>query len=136
METRVMVVGSSKAENKQKKRKPRIRLTGPWLPEIGFEPDCLATAEYQHGHITIRLQGSGLDTYQKVVKKALSSRDGLLQVRLERVSGKCYPHLELTGFWLEELGFQIGKLMVIRYEYGLINIHLLDLDELKARGLF
>lgn len=136
METRVMVVGSVKAENGLKKNKPRIRLTGPWLAEMGFQTDCLATAEYQFRQITIRLQGSGLEAYSKVVKKALSSREGLLQVRQERLRDKRHPHLQLAGFWLEDLGFKIGSLLVIRYEYGLINLQLLDLDELKERGFF
>jgi HSP20-like domain of unknown function (DUF1813). len=125
MTTKVMVVGSEKGNPK---RRPRIRLAGFWLNEIGFKYESLATADYEPGRIVIKLQGSGIDTYSQVVKEVLASKGGLLQVRLEWHNKKKTPHLEIKGLWLENFGFTIGSVFVVQAEYGQINIHLVDLN--------
>jgi len=127
MDTKVMVVGSAKGVQK---RRPRIRLIGFWLNEIGFEYNSLATAEYEKGSIIIRLQGTGLEAYGKVVKQALGSKTGLLQVRLDSHNKKRTPCLEVKGNWLEKSGFAIGGVIVVRFGYGVINIRLVDPDKL------
>lgn len=127
MTTKVMVVGSEKGFSK---RRPRIRLAGFWLNDIGFKYNNLATVEYEPGKIVIKLQGSGIDTYSQIVKEVLASKDGLLQVRLEWHNKKQTPHLEIKGLRLENFGFTIGSVIVLKIEYGVINIHLVDLDKL------
>lgn len=127
MTTKVMVVGSEKGNPK---RRPRIRLAGFWLDEIGFKYESLATADYEPGKIVIKLQGSGIDTYSQVVKGVLASKGGLLHVRLEWHNKKKTPHLEIKGLWLENHGFRIGSVIALKIEYGLISIHLVDLDKL------
>jgi len=127
MTTKVMVVGSEKGNPK---RRPRIRLAGFWLNEIGFKYESLATAEYEPGRIVIKLQGSGIDTYSRVIKEVLASKGGLLQVRLEWHNKKKTPHLEIKGLWLENFGFTIGSVIILQIEYGVINIRLVDLDKL------
>lgn len=134
METKVNVVGSAKSSNEQKRR-PRIRLAGFWLEELGFTADCLATVEYAKGQIAIKRQGSGIDTYNQVVKSIRTSQTRLLQVKTEVHNKKRTAHLEVKGFWLEEWGFQIGSVILVQYTYGLIKIRLLDLDKLTTRGL-
>jgi hypothetical protein len=134
METKVNVVGSTKTKDGQKRR-PRIRLAGFWLEELGFTADCLATVESEEGQIIIRRQGTGLDTYKNIVKQVRTSQTGLLQVKAEVHNKKRTPHLEVKGFWLEELGFHIGSIIVIQATYGLIKILLLNLDELTTKGL-
>lgn len=134
METKVNIVGSAKSSNEQKRR-PRIRLAGFWLEELGFTADCLATVEYTKGQISIKRQGVGIDIYNQVVKSIRISQTGLLQVKTEVHNQKRTAHLEVKGFWLEELGFQIGSVIVVQYTYGLIKIRLLDLDKLTTRGL-
>ena len=127
MTTKVMVVGSAKDT---RTHKPRIRITGFWLDEIGFTCDSLATADYEPGQIIIKLQGSGIDTYSRVIKEVLASKGGLLQVRLEWHNKKKTPHLEIKGLWLENFGFTIGSVIILQIEYGVINIRLVDLDKL------
>lgn len=127
METKVMVVGSEKSHLK---RRPRIRLAGFWLDEIGFKYNSLVTVEYEDGRIVMKVQGSGMDTYGELVKKVISTKAGLLQVRLEWHNKKKTPHLEVKGFWLEQFGFKIGSVIVLRFEYGVITIRLVDLDKL------
>jgi HSP20-like domain of unknown function (DUF1813). len=127
MDTKIMVVGSEKSS---RKRKPRIRLAGFWLDEIGFQYNSLAAFEFENNRIVIRLEGSGLDAYKRVVKQVLASRKVLVQVRLEWHGKKKNPHLEVKGFWLEQFGFKIGSVIVVQYEYGFITIRLLDVDKL------
>lgn len=134
MNKKVNIVGSAKTKNNQKRR-PRIRLAGFWLNEIGFEANSLATLKYDHGSIEIKLQGSGIDTYNRLIKSILANKTGLLQVKEAINNKKSTPHIEVTGFWLEQLGFQIGSVLLVQYAYGLINIRLIDLDKLATRGL-
>ena len=128
MNTKIMLVGSEKTRSL--KRHPRIRLAGFWLNDIGFKPDNLVTIEYESKSIMLKVQGSGLDTYKSFVRYARANKAGLLQVREECHNKRRTPHFEIKGFWLEMLGFTIGSHIVVKFEYGSINIRLLELDKL------
>lgn len=125
--TQVLVIGSSKGVSK---RRPRIRLSGFWLNAIGFEYGSLVTAEYQSGSIVLKLQGSGIDTYNSVVKNARKNKAGLFQVSHEYKNKKLTPLIDIKGFWVEDLGFEIGGIVIVQSEYGLIHIRALDLEKL------
>jgi len=127
MDTKIMVVGSEKSTQR---RKPRIRLAGFWLDEIGFHYNSLAAFEFENNRIVIRLEGSGLDAYKRVIKQVLASRKTLVQVKLYQHGKKKNPHMEVKGIWLEQFGFKIGSVLVVQYEYGFITIRLMDLDKL------
>lgn len=128
METKIMTVGSAKTKVVNKRR-PRIRLSGFWLNEIGFEGGKLAAAQYDHGSILIRAHNS--DNYRNLVRGAVKEKSGLFQVRQTTHNRKLTPHLELKGFRLELLGFAIGSVIAVRYEYGFIKITLIDLNKLE-----
>jgi hypothetical protein len=38
----------------------------------------------------------------------------------------------MKGLWLENFGFTIGSLIAVRYEYGFVQILLIDLDKLAV----
>lgn len=122
---KIMVVGSEKGVQRPK---PRMRLSGLWLNEIGFTDNSLATAEYEAGKMTIKLKGSGLDTYSQVVRGVIAAKAGLLQVKPAPFNKIHTPHLEIKGYWLEGWGFAIGSVFVVKAEYGLINISLMELE--------
>lgn len=130
MDTKIMTVGSAKL-NRSGGRRPRIRLAGFWLNDIGFEPDSLVTAEYQDGFLEFKAQGKGLDTYRHLIKQVRGNRSALLQVRNELHNRKRTPHFEVCGLWLERLGFTIGSVIAIRYSQGYIKVKLLDLEKLE-----
>ncbi|MCL6591986.1 MAG: type I toxin-antitoxin system SymE family toxin [Firmicutes bacterium] len=125
MKTRVMIVSHAKAASR---RRSMIKLTGNWLDEIGFTAGKLVTAEYGKGKILLRLQDS--DNYKDLVRGALRTSSGLFQVRLEKNNKKQFSQIDIKGFWLEELGFTIGSMIAVRYEYGFIKILLVDLEKL------
>lgn len=129
METQVMLVGSAKTDNLQR-RIPRIRLGGFWLGGIGFEPEMIATAEYEKGSIILKLQGSGIDTYKSLAAQARINQTLLLYVRQEFHNKKHTPYIEIRGAWLEKLGFTVKSVILVRTEYGLIRIKLIDPDKL------
>ncbi len=128
MNTQVMVVGSAKTDGGR--RRPRIRLAGFWLDGMGFKADMLIAVSYDRDCIVLKLQGEGLDVYKAVVRQLRANRSGLLQVRNELHNKKRTPHLEVKGFWLEPLGFTIGSIIAVQYEYGLIRIRRIDLERL------
>jgi hypothetical protein len=126
METKVMVVSRTKSRV-GKKYRSAIRLSGLWLDAIGFDCGTLAKADYQNGSITLKASGKGLDTYNGLVREVMDNKAGLFQVCLQKSHGKSYPVINIVGFWVEELGFSIGSVFVVMYEYGVIHIKLLDL---------
>ena len=124
----IMAVGSAKAADR---RRPRIRLAGLWLAEIGFTADSLVTASYDRGSINLKLQGQGMETYSRLISQIRKDKSGLIQVRSLLHNKKRTPHLEVKGFWLERFGFTIGGVIAVRQEYGFIQIRLLDLSKLE-----
>ncbi|MGE5604198.1 MAG: SymE family type I addiction module toxin [Bacteroidota bacterium] len=123
METKVMVVSS-------RGKIPAIRLSGNWLEKIGFSAGKLVTAEYMAGKIVIRLQDS--DNYKDLVKDALKASSGLFQVSQHFQHYKYFTLIEISGFWMKQLGFVVGSVIALRYEYGFIKITLIDLEKLEA----
>ena len=132
MDTKVMVVGSAKASyTNTDRRRPRIRLAGFWLNEIGFEYERLVTAEYQNGRINLKAEGSGIETYKSLVKDVRKNNSDLIKVENQYHNKKLTPHLEIKGFRLNDLGFNIGSVILVRFKYGHIEIILLDISNLS-----
>ena len=127
MNTKITLVRCQKTKTK---RIPRIRLAGSWLNDIGFKPESLAIAQYEHKNITIELQGTGLETYKSLIRQIRANHLGLLHITEQYSGKKRAPHLTISGLWLETLGFGIGSVIAVQFEYGSISIKLLKLDEL------
>lgn len=128
METKVMVVTNVKKGANSTRRVPRITLSGDWLSGIGFESGKLATAQYDHGSILLRLHDA--QDYRDLVRGAFKDGSGLFQVHGRSYKGqKMVSRISLLGVRLETLGFSIGSHVLLRYEYGMIKITLLDLSK-------
>lgn len=129
METKIMVVGSCKTTN-ENKRRPRIRISGFWLADIGFAPDTLVSCSSEQGKLVFEAQGFGMETYLKVAKEVLKSGSRLLQVKNELHNKKRTPHFEVKGEWLKQSGFPIGQVIAVQWEYGRIVVRALDIEKL------
>ena len=127
MNTKILIVGSQKGKTR---RVPKIRLAGLWLNDIGFEPQSLASVQYEHKSITIELQGTGLDACKSLISQVRATNSGLLHITGQYDNEKTIPSIDVSGLRLETLGFKIGSTIVIRFEYGSITIKLLELDKL------
>lgn len=130
MDRKIMIVGSAKSHNINKRR-PRIRISGFWLNEIGFEIDSIFTCLYENGKITLKLEGKGVDTYNRAVKSLIGSNNsGLLQVRKDYVNNKPTPNIQMKGYWLDNYGFHIGSVIIVSFKYGFLDVRVIDIDKL------
>ena len=130
MDRKIMIVGSAKSHNINRRR-PRIRISGFWLTEIGFQTDSIVTSHYENEKITLKLEGKGIDTYNSVVKTLIGSNNSsLLQVRKDYVNSKPTPNIQMKGYWLENYGFNIGSVIIVSFKYGFLDIRVIDIDNL------
>jgi hypothetical protein len=72
------------------------------------------------------------DNYKDLVKGAFKASSGLFQVRRETGNKKSFSQIDIKGFWLENIGFIIGSVFAVRYEFGFMKILLIDLEKLEA----
>ena len=134
METKVVTVNNTKAyyasAPTSPKRCPAIRLEGDWLNGIGFNYGRSAIAEYGKGRIILRLQDPG--HYQELVKEALKTDSGLFNVQRGQNNNIAFPRLDIREFRLEHFGFIAGSVVIAHFQYGLITLLLVDLDQLET----
>lgn len=135
MNRRLLIVASNKTDG-IKRRRPRIRIAGFWLDEIGFNYEKLIEASFKNGLINLKVVGQGINTYNNVVKNIRQSNSCLLQVKHEMRNKKYIPSIDLKGFWLEKFGFKIGDVIMIDVENEQINIKLLDIDAVTNKKAF
>ncbi|MCL6592089.1 MAG: hypothetical protein K6U80_19345 [Firmicutes bacterium] len=129
METKVIAVTNVKKG--ANRRVPRITLSGCWLNEIGFVSGKLAVAKYDHGIISLRLEES--ENYRNLVRGAFKDGSGLFQIYGRTRNQKTISQIQIYGIRLETLGFAIGRFTLVQYEYGFIQIKLIDLDKVIDR---
>ncbi len=133
METRVLAVSEIPAYYGRAAAKPScrptIRLQGDWLNEIGFKSGKSVTAEYAPGRIILRPKEA--DNYRLLVKTAFKTGSGLFQVQRETNNGKEFPQLDIWGFRLPQFGFIPDSVVIARYEFGAINLSLVDTSQLE-----
>lgn len=127
MDTKIIVVSSAKA-GQLEKRRPRIRFTGDWLNTIGFTPGSLVRYRREHGLITFTLLASAANT--RIVHSSID----LLQIRQSKHNGKPTAHFEIKGFWMNDIGFTIGSVVAVQFEYGMIKAGILDIESLVSSG--
>lgn len=123
MDTKVIVVGSSKGQTP--KRIPRIRFGGYWLNEIGFEFNTVVSVKYENGNLVLQRHESGKEAYFHLANLGFRKRSCMLRVGRETISSQ-KPHFSVKGYWLDEFGFNIGNVVIVRYEYGIIKMQVLD----------
>ena len=123
MDTKLIVVGSAK--NQTIKRIPRIRLSGFWLNEVGFEFNTVVSVNYEDGNLVLQRHESGKEAYFHLADLGLRRRSFMLRVSRDNMNNQ-RPQLILKGYWLDEFDFNIGAVAVVRYEYGIIKMKVLD----------
>jgi hypothetical protein len=128
MNTRLLTVVKSKTKTKDKFR-PRIRFSGKWLAEIGFNHGNLVSVNFDNGYLIFKAHDKGLESYGKLVKGILKNKMGLLQVSME----KQREHFEVKGLWLNNLGFTIGSVVAVQYEMNIIKAKLIDLSKVTVQ---
>jgi hypothetical protein len=125
MDTKIIVVGSAKAGTLERRR-PRIRFTGEWLKPLGFTPDSFVRFSRDQGVVTFTLIASPVKT--RIVHSSID----LLQVKQTKHNGKFTSHFEIKGFWMNEIGFTIGSIIAVQFEYGMIKAMTVDIESIVS----
>lgn len=110
-----------------KKERTKIRLTGDWLPAMGFTKDQLMKVVYGKGRIELTVAGQGLDEYLKLKKEVMRERNStILEMNFDAARGEV---LLIKNGWLEEMGFPVGTVIRVQYRTGYIVIEALELEK-------
>ena len=129
MNSKVLVVTSAKGNKKG--RRPKIALSGLWLDEIGFIQNSLVNVQCSSKNILLRLCNMDSISHSELSKRIVrEDSKGIFHVGHQWSKKKKYPVINLAGFWLEKYDFTIGGFLAINYDYGIINIHLLELHDI------
>jgi len=132
MNTRIQTVSFAQKSSKHQKR-PAIRLSGQWLWEFGFAIDSQVVVTYGLGKFSFQLVDD-VASYKSYAKKMLQSKAGrFLQVSSVYSNRKKVPSLVLKGNFLAEFGFAIGDVLVVRADFGSLEVVVLDLDKVKLQ---
>jgi hypothetical protein len=112
---------------------PKVRLSGLWLNEFGFNNDKLVSISYSAGNIIIKLEGDGTpEIYLKAAKEVFKNNSGtLLQIARETIKRGFAPRIKIAGMRLNQIGFTIGSIIAVHCEYGLIRLRLLDPEKIQ-----
>jgi hypothetical protein len=110
-----------------KKERTKIRLTGDWLPAMGFTKDQLMKVVYDKGRIELTVAGQGLDEYLKLKKEIMRERNStILEMNFDAARGEV---LLIKNGWLEEMGFPVGTVIRVQYRMGYIVIEAIELEK-------
>ena len=105
--------------------KPKLIIINERLAEVGFEPDTLVIIDCQDGIITLTAKDSGIESYRQLVQEVRRNGQKLVQV----TQNKNRSQVEIMGDWLSEHGFEMDDIILVRYDYGKIQVKKLDLEQ-------
>ena len=136
MHSKILTVTSAKVNGS--KKRAIIKFSGLWLNEIGFSSNNLVEVISEPEKIVFKVCGEGIEAYEKTLKAMLRKKSGLLQIQKSRSNKINVPAFDVKGRWIEALGFTIGSVVLLRYEFGIITSRLIDIDKLEnlQRGAF
>lgn len=123
MEIKMMVVDQKTIGNTIY---PRILFTGQWLIKLGFDIESIVTAIYEAGMLTLEAQGTGIDTYKKIVHNVRQRQGQLFQVKNAVRSEGTHLDLAIQGDWLTRIGFSVGDIVCVRILFKRIEIKKID----------
>ena len=125
MQTKIMIVGSSK--NNSNSRRARIRLSGLWLIDYGFNTGKFLTVSCKNGCITFNAVNTD---YKSVVKAAFKNNLKVLQVLQEKRNGILVPIIDIKGNWVSDIGFLIGSIFIMQSNPESITLRLVDVNKI------
>jgi hypothetical protein len=125
METKISVVTKAKGHS-ELKQIPIIKISGEWLNKYGLEWKKLIAVKYKNKSIELELHNSDIDL------KRIRSKDGFIRIGRDKTKKlKIWSQVHVKGYWLNDNGFPIGTVVVIKINNGKISIRALDMDSLQ-----
>lgn len=122
---KVLAVSTSKG-TEGKNPMPRIRIAGKWLVPLGFASNSFVSVSYRNEFIELQLEKSTIDFTR------IRSKTGFLKISrsCNKTCHGLYPLITVRGYWLNDLGFTIGSVALVKCDVGKITIQLIKCDEL------
>jgi hypothetical protein len=121
-DTRLVPMGTVK-ENYTKQNIPKIRLSGHWLRDYGFEINSLLTAQAVPGSVTFTLENATPGDYVDLVRRARRQKTRLIQVRTESDR----PRIGITGSSVDRAGFALDDILAVSHAPGILKLQRLAL---------
>lgn len=119
------------------RNRPKIRIIGSWLNDLGFEVDSIVTVHYKQGHITFKKVGKGIATYNSIVKGVMQDNSvKVLYVKQVYKHKKYTPYFEVRGKWLADIGFDISQVIEIVVTQDIIDVTTIDLEKAIKKKIF
>jgi hypothetical protein len=115
-----------------------IHLSGVFLANAGFTLNKLVHINYSYGKILLKACGEGSEDYFKIRKSILANRKGSLTKVFQKLSihtKEYYPFLNINESWLELMGFAEGTPIIVKSEYGIVDISILDLETTSKKAI-
>lgn len=135
-DAKIMTVSSNRAK-KRALPTANIHLSGNLLVNAGFTVNKLVHIDYDYGRIRLKVCGESNEDYLKIRKTILTNRKGSLITVKQMLSvrtKKYYPFVDINDSWFEAMGFIEGTPIIIKSEYGIIDISILDLKTARKRA--
>ena len=125
MVKKVLVVSKSKGVE-GKSSIPRIRICGKWLVPLGFVPDKFVSVSCKNEFIELQLEKPDIDFSR------IRSKNGFLKVGRSnnKTSIGFSPIIYIRGYWLNDIGFAIGAIVLVNCDSAKITIQLIKHDGL------
>ena len=98
---------------------PVIIICFPWLPDMGFTPGALFQILPEDGEMFFILRDENIRKYSELLQAAEEKNGTLTTVSFCTLRGIL---LEIEGQYIRNAGLDIGDLLIVQYEYGLIRV--------------
>jgi len=102
--------------------RPRIRLTGDWLPEMGFVNSSLVQALPEPGGIAFVLRNENIRCYSDLFISTKEKGGTLFRVYIADSLTSKGPTFVATGQYILKGGLEVGDGLIAKCEHGLIRV--------------
>jgi len=111
----------------EKDKYPYLLLGGNWLSEIGFDIGRFANIDISNGLIIIRLFDDVSFDDSLILKQIIRKQ---YQKFLSVIPRKKLPVIQIKGKSLLDNGFKPQSHVLVKYEYGVIRLRLIESSKL------
>jgi len=98
---------------------PVIAFCPPWLPNMGFTPGALVQVLPEAGGIFFILCDENIRKYSELLRATEEKKGTLITVDC---CSRIGIRMEIDGYCIRNAGLDVGDLLIVQYEYGLIRV--------------
>jgi hypothetical protein len=101
--------------------RPRIRIVGEWLPEMGFVSGALAQVLPETDELVFNLSNENIN-YSELYHSTKELGGSLVRLHVEKQSAAGCPALITTGNHIYRAGLHLGDACIAKCEHGRISV--------------